>query len=232
MKIYYTLAALPLALAGCTPSGDLAAADAIAACQRADVQDVVGKEVRNMMLKAAADRMFVAAAFGIDMAKAMEQARTSFSEIGVYTTGAGATAPFKQIICGGSLQVDGSTATSGQDIVTIPRLRWSVNFAQPTEEPSTAAFSIAVDPVSISDGVLVNGEPAKTGEVSDSGPTEKEPAPPEARGMSEAEQAAAAASAAAAEAMADAREAQALDDMPLPSGRKPNEEDLYAPHGN
>lgn len=167
MKVRFSMAALPLALASCAPVADQAVTDAVAACQRADVQDVVGKEVRKMMLKAAEDQILTAALFGINMTRSLEQARTTFTEVGVYTGATPSGAPFKQIVCGGTLQIDASTATSGQDIVTIPHLRWSVNFTQPTEEPGTAAFSIAVDPASITDGLLVNGAPPAQNEQSD-----------------------------------------------------------------
>jgi hypothetical protein len=61
--------------------------------------------------------------------------------------------------CGASLQIDGSSARSGQDIVTIPHLRWSINFTQPTEDPSTEGFTVEVDDVSIGNGLLLNGKP-------------------------------------------------------------------------
>lgn len=230
------MAALPLALASCAPTADQAVTDAVVACQRADVQDVVGKEVRNMMLKAVADQVRTAAFLGINITQSFEQARTTFTEVGVYTGATPSGAPFKQIICGGTLQIDASTATSGQDIVTIPRLRWSVNFTQPTEEPGTAAFTVAVDPASIHDGLLVNGEPPAKNRQSD---TSADPAVDEQSAASspesDADQAAADAAdagAAAADAAAEAYEAAGIDNAPAPARRKPTDDDLYAPHSN
>lgn len=236
MKGRFSMAALPLALASCAPAADQAVTDAVVACQRADVQDVVGKEVRKMMIKAATDRILTAAFFGINLTQAFEQARTTFTEVGVYTEATPVGAPFKQIVCGGTLQIDASTATSGQDIVTIPHLRWSVNFNQPTEEPGTAAFSIAVDPASITDGLLVNGEPPAKDEQTDTLADSRTDAQSDAENAkTEANQAAAAAGdarAALADAQADAKIAETIGDDPAPSRHQPTEDDLYAPHSN
>lgn len=236
MKVRFSMAALPLALASCAPAADQAVSDAVAACQRADVQDVVGKEVRKMMLKAAEDQILTAALFGINMSQSLEQARTTFTEVGVYTGATPSRAPFKQIVCGGTLQIDASTATSGQDIVTIPHLRWSVNFTQPTEEPGTAAFSIAVDPASITDGMLVNGvSPAQKDQTDTSADVRSDAQSDADSAKSEADQAAADAAeagAAAADAAAEAYEAAAPYDAPAPSRRQPTDDDLYAPHSN
>ncbi|KHS45847.1 hypothetical protein [Novosphingobium subterraneum] len=236
MKVRFPMAALPFALASCAPTADQAVTDAVVACQRADVQDVLGKEVRNMMLKAAADRVLTAAFFGINMTQSLEQARTTFTEVGVYTGATPSGAPFKQIICGGTLQIDASTATSGQDIVTIPRLRWSVNFTQPTEEPGTAAFTVAVDPASIRDGLLVNGQaPAESGQRDTSSDEAGGASSAESSARSEADSAAndaADAGDAAADVAAAAREAAAASEAQPPSRRQPTEDELYAPHGN
>ncbi|WP_421852672.1 hypothetical protein [Novosphingobium sp.] len=236
MKVMIFAAALPFALASCAPQAEQAATVAVTACQRTDVQDVVGKEVRNMMLKAVSDRGYMVALLGLDaaLAKSLEEAHVTFTDVGVYT-GAGVESPFKQIICAGSLQIDASTTRAGQDIVTMPHLRWTVNFSQPAEEPATAAFTVAVDPASLRDGLLVNGKPpANTEQKAD------EAAVPEASAEKSAVDAAAAADAAAeqaraaqAEAEAAGAEAAAASDSTKPQPRRqPTDDDLYAPHNN
>lgn len=238
MKISIALAALPLPLivAGCEPMPGDAPANALAitACQRSDVQDVVGKEVRNMMLKANATGVFGAALLGVDIVKPMEQARVSFHDAGVYTTNTPAKPPFAQIICGARMQIDGSSASAGQDIVMMPRLRWSVNFSEPTEDPANATFTIAVDPASIGDGLLINGRPAPRSEQSDDeatpasgGESEADSAGPEAQQAAPLDDA----QAAAADAAAEAAEA-AADETPKRRQAPPTEDDLYAPHSN
>lgn len=221
-------------LASCTPMAETLPSQVVEACQRQDVQDVVGKEARNMMLKANEDRLWKAALFGINMAEAVEQARVTFSEVGVLASEA-VQSPYSQIICQGSMQIDGSSAQAGQDIVTMPRLRWSINFAQPTDNPAAAAFSIAIDPASLFDGVLVNGQqPEASRQKTDATPPQEAtevPANSETR-ESEADPSLADAEAALAEAEADAKIAATFGEDAESTNRQPSDEDLYAPHGN
>jgi len=163
MKRVYAYAVAPLALASCAPSSETPSSEAptdkaIDACLRTDVQDVVGKEVRNLMLKANLERIMVAAAFGQDTIATLEQAGISFAHAGAITGQLPLQPPYRQIVCGGSMQINASSARSGQDIVTIPHLRWSINFTRPTQEPATEGFTVDVDEKSISDGLLVNGK--------------------------------------------------------------------------
>ena len=227
------LAALAVTVAGCTPQGDDATSLAIAACKRPDVQDVVGKEARNIMLKANEDHVWRAALFGVNIGEALEQARVSFGEVGVYEDSA--RSPYTQIVCTGSMQIDGSSAQAGQDIVTIPHLRWSINFAGPTQDPETASFSIAVDPASLYDGVLVNGQPAKLRQSSqDSAPSDDDASNAQVDGSAAQGNASADDNAvSAADAAAEAEEAaHAGDDAPATPKRPPSDEELYAPHSN
>lgn len=242
MKRMNFVAALPLALASCSPQPEQADTVAITACQRADVQDVVGKEVRNMILKAVSDRGYMVSLLGIDgaMAKAFEEARVTFTDVGVFT-GDGAEGPYKQIVCGGSIQIDTSSTRWGQDIMTMPHLRWSVNFPQPTEEPATAAFSVAVDPASLRDGLLVNGKPpanadaneAKTGDESITAGDRERSDSDAAASSADTEQAKAAeAQADEAERAAAEAAAEAKGEGSAPPRRQPTDDDLYAPHNN
>lgn len=232
MKAPISIALLTLTLTACTPPADVVPQEAITACQRADVQDVVGKEVRNMMLKSVSEGVFVAAFLGFDVGKAFEQAKVSFSEVGVdATTTPNSGPPFTQIVCGGAMQIDASSTRAGQDIVTLPRLRWSINFAQPTQDPTTAGFTIAVDPISIYEGMLVNGKPADNAEV---GQAKPDPLPQAQQNsdskMGPAEGAVAEAESARTE--AEQAEAEAKKAMMEADKRAPSDEDLYAPHPN
>lgn len=221
MKRSIAVASIPLALAGCVPSGDDNTSDknlaqkAIDACARPDVQDVVGKDVRNRMLKANIQGVMIQALFGQDAIAAMEQARVSFSDVGVFSAHLPEQSTVRQVICGASLQIDGSSARSGQDIVTIPHLRWSINFTQPTEDPAKEGFTVEVDEASIGNGLLVNGKPpAQPTQDQDAAALDDDVASaPQARAyLSPEDQANAAAAAAdakasAAEAAADAKAA-------------------------
>ncbi len=231
MKGLIPIAALSITLTACSPPADVMPYEAIAACERADVQDVVGKEVRNMMLKANADGIFMAAFMGFDAIKALEQARVSFSEVGVDKATSNAGPPFTQIVCGGTMQMDGSSALGGQDIVALPQLRWSINFAQPTQDPATAAFSVSVDPSSIFSGMLVNGKPAESYE---NGGTPPDAAKEAERNANDVASQAEGAQAEISEAQAAAEDAAraAAEAEQGASGKKPTDEDLYAPHSN
>lgn len=220
-----TVSALAIALTSCGPVEDRTLTEAMSACARTEVQDVVGKEVRKMLLEAAKDRVVTAAFFGIDLTSSIENARVSFHDVGTFKTSPPPSPPYKQILCGGTMQIDGSSARAGQDIVTLPRLRWSINFVQPTNDPATAGFSIAVDPANVWQDMLVNGKPVENGEAN---PAKPEPAPvapqPQAEGAA-AETQDVAAEAAAADAAAAEAERAAAD-------HQPSDEDLYAPHPN
>lgn len=228
---------LSMLLAGCGPVSEQFTDEATKACQRPEVQDVVGKEVRNQILSAVdGNRMFWAAMIGIDFAKALEDARVRFSDVGTKTSTALVMGTrLQQVVCVGSLQIDGSSARSGQDIVTIPHLRWSINFTEPTDDLEHAGFTIAIDKQSISDGLLVNGEPPQS-QGRDSQPdTAKEQAgsPPD-QALSDAEQSAAnAAVQAKTSAEEAAKEAAAAAAASKPKDQSgPSDDDLYAPHNN
>lgn len=177
-----------------------------------------------------------AALLGVDLVQAMERARVSFGEVSLSADSA--QSPSSQIVCTGSMQIDGSSAQAVQDIVTLPHLRWSINFAAPTYDPQTAAFTIAIDPGSLLEGMLINGQPPQGGNAAaeDSAPAPAvNEAPQTGNGMSEAEAQDAMsedAQKAALEAKAAERQAAAMGDYPEPPSRQPSDEDLYAPHSN
>lgn len=237
------IAALPLVLASCGPAQSPAEDLAKAACQRADVQDVVSKEARSIMIKNNMDHVFTAALFGIDIPAGLAQAHIAFGAAGVSDSVAAKGPPYRQIVCSGSMQVDLSNSTEGQNIVESPHLRWSINFAKPTDDPANDVFTVQVDPLSIYDGQLLNGRPMPTKEPP--APTAEEQAPdqgrqqPAANELSEAQRAAEEAHNAAGEAAEAARQAQAeaeqaqRETAPAPrsqTNREPSDEELYAPH--
>lgn len=187
------------------------------ACQRQDVQDVVGKETRNIMLKANANGVMMASLFGVDLVKPVAEANVSFHDVGLYSDPA-SPLPITQITCGANFQIDASSTQSGQDIVTIPNLRWNINFTPPTQDPETGGFTIEVDKASIYDGILVNGHPPVANNKDE---TATAPA-----GRPEADQAAP-----LSDAEAEAAEA-ASDETPKRRQAPPTEDDLYAPHSN
>lgn len=235
------LAALPLLLTSCGPPPNATEDLAKAACQRADVQDVVSKEVRSIMIKNNMDHVFTAALFGVDIPEALAQAHIAFGAAGVSDSVAAKGPPYRQIVCSGSMQVDLSNSTEGQNIVESPHLRWSINFAKPTDDPANDVFTVQVDPLSIYDGQLLNGRPMPTEEPPT--PTAEEQAPdqgrqpPAANELSEAQRAAEEAHNAAGEAAEAARQAQAEADQAqreaAPSSpqskREPTDDELYAP---
>lgn len=203
--------------ASSTATDEAGAPAAYRACQREDVQDVVGKETRNIMLKANADGVIMAALLGVDMVKPLADANVSFHDVGLYSDPA-SPPPITQITCGASFQIDASSTQSGQDIVTIPNLRWNINFTPPTQDPETGGFTIEVDKASIYDGILINGHPPAANNKDE---TATAPA-----GRPNAEQAAPLDDAAA-----EAAEA-ASDETPKRRQAPPTEDDLYAPHSN
>ncbi|GEO01713.1 hypothetical protein NSE01_35450 [Novosphingobium sediminis] len=238
MRYIIVTGALSMLLAGCGPVSEQFTDQATKACQRAEVQDVVGKEVRNQMLSQAdGNRLFWAAMVGIDFAKAFEDARVRFSDVGTYTPTALITGTrLQQVVCGGSMQIDASSTRFGQDIITMPHLRWSINFTEPTDDPEHASFTIAIDKQSIGNGLLVNGAPPQSQSRDDQPEAAKEesgPPPDQALGDAQsAEEAAAQAKTSADDAAKDAREAAAAAvEKPSAQG-SPSEDDLYAPHNN
>lgn len=234
MAKYLAAAVMPLLLAACAPSGSGFSDGAAAACDRADVQDVVGKEARSLMLKGNRDNLIMAGLMGLDLDavfKAWEEARVTFSGVGAFPSSKGP--PFQQIVCGGAIQFDLSDATSGQQIVNVPRARWTINFAQPVDDPATGGFTIEIDPVSLVDGRTINGKPLiatppnDDQNGTDAGAAEAQPSPD----LGNAEDAARAAQAAQADFDAASKPDSDSKQADVPN-KAPTEDDLYAPHAN
>lgn len=161
--------AVPLvALAGCNaPGGSPSSNDqpslAQQACERKDVQDVVSNEVKSVFQKGYYENAGTAILL-IDprqIAAEFEQARASFHD--VTSTGPDADKlPTERVVCTGTLQIDESNASQGQQILQVPKLRWSIEFAQAVNDPQSSAFSISLDRGSLADDLRFNGEPIQS----------------------------------------------------------------------
>jgi len=228
-----TVALATLALASCKPTSDDMLDTAVQACQRADVQDVVGKETRNLMVKPNIEKLLVAEWWGLDVKEILaeiEGARVSFDGVGTMTHAAPGQ-QFTQIICGGKLQLDMSTGLAGQQIFGIPRLRWAINFPEPTSDPLSGGFSVEVDPDSIHDGMTFNGKPPQSDEQAQGGAEAAAPVASPAPNAANAEEAARAAQDAQADFDAASKPDSDIKQADVPN-KVPTEDDLYAPHAN
>lgn len=240
MKRIIVAAGLPLVLAGCAPGAADSAEGASQVCERSDVKDVVSKEVRSIMLKQNFKTALGWSALGLNMNdffKSFDEAKATFwavrAQMGTSTQGP----PFRQIICSAKVSFDLSTAMAGQQIISVPRLRWSVNFAEPTDDPQTAGFSIEVDSDSVQDGITGNGNPLP--EEDNSRNQQGDSGQAAAPAADQADAAAANAANAADNAAAAAADFQAASkggaDAGSPGTQRqepaaPSENDLYAPH--
>ncbi|MBB3941557.1 hypothetical protein GGR39_003237 [Novosphingobium fluoreni] len=212
---------------------------ALAACQRADVQEVVGKETRGKLYKAALPRLMMMQSWlGADpnrIVAAFDQAEVTFDHVSIDNPGALGEPPYQQIVCTGHIQIDMSNATAGQDILGIDGLRWVINFSGQPSDPATDAFTVDVDDVSIGRGMTHNGRSP----VQPQPQEQADQNAPEAGGVDQADGNTAADDAARAADEAQAAVAQAEAEMKSPpqaptqqrgTNNQPSEEDLYAPH--
>lgn len=236
-----------LSLAACTsqPSGDQEQHErsrssdlALAACQRADVQDVVGKETRGKLFKAELPRLTMQEWMGYDSSRAIadfDNAVVRFTQVSVDKPEALGEPPYRQIVCKGHIQIDMSNATVGQQIASIDGLRWVINISGQPSDPATDAFTVDVDDYSIQDGLKINGrspaqpqqqEQADQGgsDAGDAGLTDAD------RAARDAAQAADEAQAAVAQAEAEMKSAPQAPTQQRNTTNQPSEDDLYAPH--
>lgn len=237
---------LILALTGCVPQADKEQASQstdtpLAACRRSDVQEVVGKETRSKLLKSALRGLIMQELLGVDASAAVDdfdRASVTFDHVILDKPGELGEAPYQQIVCAGHVQIDMSTATAGQQVIGIERLRWVINYSMPAEDPVKDAFTIDVDDASIRRGLTVNGRSPpeelerQQAELSaaltgDDGSADAQRAANDA-GRAADEAAAAAREAAQAAAAADAEQ----QGFAQQSGNNnpPSQEDVYAPH--
>jgi hypothetical protein len=237
---------LAVALANCSPQTDRreeqprsSAPPALAACQRADVQEVVGKEARGKLFKSILPRLLLQEWMGLDTRRAIadfDQAKVSFNQVALDKPNTLVEPPYQQIVCTAHVQIDMSNATAGQQIVGIDGLRWVINISGQPSDPARDAFTVDVDDVSIQQGLTINGRSPVQAQSQEQDQSAPEADAGDADGAA-ANSAADDAARAAAEAHAAAAQAEAeIGSAPqaptqLPENDKPSsEEDLYAPH--
>lgn len=239
---------LAVALASCSPpaggSDDQTGSSshpALAACERPDVQEVVGKETRSKLFKTALPGLMLQEWLGVDSRRAIadfDNAVVTFDHIALDHPEALGEAPYQQIVCTGHVQIDMSNATAGQQIIGIDGLRWVVNISGQPTDSATDAFTVDVDDVSIQRGLTINGrapaqqQPGQAEENASRGGDAGTAVAPSAEDEAarEAAQAAAAGDAAAAQAQGLSEPAPQSPAQPRPNNNPPSEEDLYAPH--
>lgn len=235
LVIVGTLVVMRLGIALGTMSNDASPAAAAAsgrelpqtACDRGDVQELVSKEARKIILDQQRGRFVMLAYFGLADPQAIlqkfENAQVTFTDVQTVAGSKG------MIECRGAMRFDASDTNVGQDILQIPALAWRVNFAD--GDPTSNDFTVEVDKDSVFDGILVNGKPAPVApNKSDDSADQRAEAQNErtddstsaAQVASDADKAAAVATKAAQDASAAARDAE--------SNKTPSDEDLYAPH--
>lgn len=222
-----------------TASSGADPATPLGVCQRADVQDLIGKEAWRIILDQSRGRIVSLAIFGLVDPNAMLE---QFENANVTFTGARAGPSFENwVACSGSMRFDASNTNTGQEIVQLPTLSWVVNFADSDGDLTSTNFTVVVDQASVFEGMLLNGKPAE--EYADSHDTTGEGSTREGDDEdSGADDALRAADAAMKDANAAADEAQAtvddaakaeaqLDASEKPkASRSPSDDDLYAPH--
>jgi hypothetical protein len=230
---------LAIGLVNCSPQANQEqtsspADTALSACQRPDVQEVVGKETRGKLLKSALPKLIVQEMLGLDTSRAiddLDKANVTFDHVSLDKPGALGEPPFQQIVCAGHLQIDMSTPTSGQQIIGIDRLRWVINYSVRPADPANDAFTVDVDDLSIQRGITVNGhrpDAEQTPPQTEETPTDVDAEIDAARvAADEAEKAAAEASA---EAQAITNPGQRSSQQQSGDSNPPSKEDMYAPH--
>ena len=127
-------------------------------CERQDVQELASKEARKIMLDPTRDKMLALAMFGLidpkEMMQRFDAANVTFSAV------QGNSADHSLVACSAAMRIDDSDATTGQDIVQMPALVWSVKFANNDGDLTSTNFTVEVDPGSVFEGMQINGKPA------------------------------------------------------------------------
>jgi hypothetical protein len=203
------------------------------------VQEVVGKETRGKLYKAALPRLMMMQSWlGADpnrIVAAFDQAKVTFDHVSIDNPATLGEPPYQQIVCTGHIQIDMSNATAGQDILGIDGLRWVINFSGQPNDPATDAFTVDVDDMSIGRGMTHNGrrpvQPQSQEHAEQSAPDAADADQAAANSaVDDAEKAAAEAHAAAAQAEAEINSEPQAPAQQRGANNQPSEEDLYAPH--
>ncbi len=131
------------------------------ACLREDVQNVVSNEVKSIFQKGFYKQAGTAILL-IDpreISAEFERARASFHDVSVAAGHDGDKLPTERVLCTGTLQIDESNSQQGQQILQVPKLRWSIEFAKPVNDPKSSAFTVTLDQGSLADDLRFNGKP-------------------------------------------------------------------------
>lgn len=203
------------------PTADRATPQGV--CERGDVQVLVGKEARKIILDQARSRILMLAMFGLidpqEMRQQFENADVTFTGIRSGKSAEG------QIACLGSMRFDDSNVAAGQDIMQLPALSWRVAFADGDGNLASTNFTVDVDRASVFEGMMINGKPADeylqnqrnaAAEQAQDEAVQAKPAPENA-----------------APARDNAPAAEKIDALAAEntkSSQPPSNEDLYAPH--
>jgi hypothetical protein len=148
---------------------------ATGACERADVQELVGKEARGVIMDSARSRLITLAIFGLidpqETRAALENAQITFTDV----TSGGVRGD--NVPCTASLRIDASNANAGQDIVQLPAVIWQIALADGDGNVSSSNFTVKVDPASVFEGMRINGKPAGDFLNQDGAQAPEEPTP-------------------------------------------------------
>lgn len=129
-----------------------------AVCERTDVQDLVGKEARKLILDRARPQLVAIALMTMAEPEAylrkFREAQVSFSDV------QGNLDEHGLFACTASAKIDMSDAESGQDIIQSPTLAWRVTFADKKADLTNSNFTVEVDEGSVFSDMLINGKPA------------------------------------------------------------------------
>jgi hypothetical protein len=149
------------------------------ACLREDVQAVVSNEVKSIFQKG----FYEGAGTAIllidprEISAEFENARASFHDVTVANGPDADTLPTERIVCTGTLQIDESNAKQGQQIVQVPKLRWSIDFSGPVSNPQSSAFTVTLDRGSLADDLRFNGKPIEASRAAPQPTPAEQPAP-------------------------------------------------------
>lgn len=127
-------------------------------CERQDVQELASKEARKIMLDPGRKNVLMLAMFGLvdpnDVVERLNNANVTFSNVHGITSGQ------NLVGCSAAMRIDDSDANSGQDIVQVPALAWTVKFADGNGDLTSTNFTVDVELSTVFEGMQINGKSA------------------------------------------------------------------------
>ena len=157
-------AGLVILASACSSESDTSESNASQACERSDVLDAVGKEVRHTVLKQLSvnpiEGLLRLEAQGITMeavVDAYNRAAVTFEDVSSSTEfRSGMT--IHRVNCVGNFRMDSSTALGGQDVLEINEVAWDVVYTNGTQDLASSAYTIKLSVPTVFAKMLVNGE--------------------------------------------------------------------------